>query len=634
MRFGIYTANENKKGSIYSFGGLNRTRRGSKYEFSDMLNMSANEYPCVAPCDGRLKIADAQTVINTVCAPDITNTDVIMGITGVCDGGFYYNGVLKSDRILLPIEWSWQVEQKGNTYIINGYDRLNKKSRIFFYNIDTDEFAEGGKIMHNLIVTCGPNYIRTIYDDEYGVNYYTATNPDGTVIENKDFFLDYMDYTTYDTSGRTTMSSTHNIFENYFKIGDEVSIEGIPGTDNGGRIWNVQSGKIIAQPNVAADRNNTIDTDNMASLNSLKNTDIVSAVITGFSIRTASGGRAAHEVQFKLLNKNNEEVEFKDLWSGNYYYCSGVTLKKRTRVFDNITTHHGRIWGTAPSGNRIYSSASDDMFSFSTADIINKYATRIESDTAGTFTAICSYNNDLIAFKSESITIISGINPTNYNAVVINGIGCTSPTSVAVTQEGVIFLGYNGFYLYNGSTPICISTKLNTKYVSAVSGYDGNSYYACAVTEDGKRELLVYNMNYGLWHKQDDIDAIGFFRFQNGFYVADKVSMYKTDATVPEEWECVLSRVHDNNLDNKGINEIWIRAEVSEGAEFWLETAIGNHGFRKHKTFSETGLNLYCCPVKLEMGVSYQIKIKGRGKVVIYEIETRKPEGGRRHKEY
>lgn len=633
MEFGLRTASENSRTKIYNFGGLNRTRKGNRYEFSDMYNMTADEYPCASPCRSRQKIAQAQVGINAVCAPDATNVSEVTGITGVCDGGFYYNGVLKSKKFTLSPEWSWQIQQKGNTYIINGYDKQNIKSLIYYYNIDTDEFDEGGAVLRGLIVTSGTNYLETIYTNKYGVQGYSITTPDGTVIENADFCDEYMNETY---GGGYTMHKEENIFEGIFDVGDEVTIEGFCGSKNNGQLWNIQSEKIVAQPNLDASRNNTIDTDNMATTKSLGDYDICTVKITGFSIISKGSYRYAHRVTFEVLNKNGETVDMRDLASTTTgsVYCSGVTLKKRTRVLDNITIHHGRIWGSSPSGNQIYASASDDIFSFSSADIVNKFAARIPSDTPGAFTALCSYNNDLVAFKPDSITIVSGTNPTNYNSFVIDGIGCIAPGSVAVTPQGVLFLGYNGFYVYNGSVPQCISTKVNTNYTSAVAGYDGNSYYASAVTENGECELLVYNMNYGMWHKRDNIRAKGFFRFHNCFYIADEKSVYKTNSLMPSHWSFTLMPAHDNKFDNKGVNEIWVRAEVSEGAMFLVETAVDNGEFKTHTVFSEEGLKVYRCPVRLEMGEMYKVRISGTGKVVVYEVEIKKSDGGRRYKEY
>lgn len=637
MEFGLRTASENSRTKIYNFGGLNRTRKGNRYEFSDMYNMAVDEYPCASPCRSKEKIAEAQTAINAVCAPDATNVSEVTGITGVYDGGFYYNGVLKSEKFTLSPDWSWQIEQKGNTYIINGYDKQNTKSLIYYYNIDTNVFDEGGVVLHDLIVTSGTNYLETIYTVNYGVQGYSVTTPDGTVISNEKFCDEYLyEYYGSGSSGGYTMSKDSNIFEEIFKVGDEVTIEGFPGSQNNGQLWNIQSQEIFAQPNVDASRNNTVDTDNMVTTESLKDYDICTVKITGFSIVKKDTYRYAHRVTFNVLNKNGETVDMKDLASTNTgaIYCSGVTLKRRTPVLDNITIHHGRIWGSSPSGNQIYASAADDIFSFSSADITNKFAARIPSDAPGTFTALCSYNNDLVAFKHDSITVISGTNPINYTSFVIGGVGCIYPKSVAVTPEGVIFLSYNGFYIYNGSVPQCISIKLNTKYISAVTGFDGSSYYASAEKENGDREFLVYNMNYGMWHKRDDFAAKGFFRFLNGFYMADDLSLYKTDSLMPAEWSFTLMPAHDNKFDNKGVNEIWVRAEVSEGAMFAVETAVDSDEFKTHTVFSEAGLKVYRCPVRLEMGEIYKIKVRGTGKVVVYEIEIKKADGGRRYKEY
>ncbi len=631
MEFGLYGAKDIKRSKIYSFGGLNRTRKGNRNEFSDMYNMSNSEYPCIAPCGGRETIASFDEWVGAVVAPDGTNCDDVTGVTGVVDGGFYYNGVLKSAKYKLSRDWAWQIEQKGNMYIINGYDKTEKKSILFYYNIDTDDFAEGGKVMRNLIVTCGDNYFSTPIDDNNGVYQYYFTRPDGTVVYNSEFYEEYRDYTRDDNYGNTTMVYEKNIFAQFFKVGDEVSIEGFCDSNNGGQIWNITSGGVLGQPNITAIRNNTVDTDNMTSTNSLRDNAICRAVITGFSVRTSNGLRSAHEVYFKLYNKNGAEVTFRNLKDGGFY-CTGVTLKKRTRVFDRICVHHGRIWGAQPSGNQIYASPSDNIFSFTAQDVNNRYGVRIPSDTAGAFTALCSYNNELIAFKPDSLMVVAGTNPVNYNTYVISGIGCIAPKSVAVTPEGVLFLSYGGFYIYNGGVPQCISTKLNTLYTDAVAGFDGTSYYVSALRSDGVRELLVYNMRYGVWYKEDDIGAVGFFRFHSGFYIADGSGLYKMHSGDAGDWSFTFMPCYDNTLDNKGINEIWIRAELSEGSEFRIETRSSDGEFSQHQTFDEAGLRNFRCPVRLKMSEDYQVRVSGHGKVVFYEFEIIKPDGGRRYK--
>lgn len=618
---------------IYTFGGINRKNNGYRTEFSDMYNMSADEYPCAAPRGRRREIATAGK-INTACAPDATNVSEVTGITGVYDGGFYYNGTLKSGKFILSSDWSWQIEQKGNTYIINGYDKANVRSIMYYYNIDTDEFNEGGKVMRNLILQSYGHYLVTPSDDDYGVDSYQCTTPDGVVIKNRDFWTTYREYTTDATDYTTTLSSTKNIFEQYFKVGDEITIEGFPGTGNGGQIWDTTTSGVQPQPGIGAERNNTVDTDNMTTTDSLSKYSICTAKIKSFSIKTVARGKAYHYVYFDLFNKNGEVVEFKDMYTNNYY-CSGITLKKRTRAFDNITIHHGRIWGSSPSGNQIYASASDDIFSFSSDDIVSRYAARIPSDTPGTFTALCSYNNELVAFKPDSITIISGTNATNYTATIIDGIGCISPRSAVVTPGGIIFLSYNGFYAFSGSTPYLISDKLNTSYVDAVAGRNTDTYFASATRSDGTRELVKYNMAKDIWYKDDEVPAIDIFPFKDKMYICTDTTLYECNNPDGTSFEWYFESVPLRNytIDNKAVCELWILADVSEGAHFKVWTQNDREEWRLHSAFSETGLKVFNCPVRAENATTYKYKISGSGKVVIHEIEIHTAEGGRRYKE-
>ena len=82
------------------------------------------------------------------------------------------------------------------------------------------------------------------------------------------------------------------------------------------------------------------------------------------------------------------------------------------------------------------------------------------------------------------------------------------------------------------------------------------------------------------------------------------------------------------------IPSIHTKFSFSRNALFMIETAVGNSEFELHSAFGEPGLNIYRCPIRVRTGESYQVRISGSGKVVIYEIEIRKSDGGRRYKEY
>lgn len=635
MEFDLYPAVKNDSASIRAFYGLNRSRRPSRGELEDMKNMSSAEYPCAAPRGRREAVCAVPEGARAVCAPDSTDTDTVKGFTGIAGGAFYYNGDKKSHGFVLDNERSWEIIRMGNLYVMNGYRRSGAamSSELYCYNTDTREFSDASDPMADLIVTSGKNstgnYLSTFRYGFDAVYNYSCTAPDGTVIKNSDFFDKY-------ASGGLWLGQD-NIFQKHFAEGDEVTISGFPSeAENVGQVWTYagSSGDVTPQPGLDFSLNNTVSTDTLASVGGLSRHAVTAAEITGFEVRSHSlEGRTiyVHYVYFRLCNKNGDEVDFYDM-SG--IYCSGVKLSRHRRVFDHICAQHNRLWGTAPTGNMIYASASDNIFSFTAADIAAKYAARLTCDTPSAFTAVCGYNGDTVAFKEDSITVISGTNASNYGSYTVYGTGCIDPKSVAVTPQGIIFLGSGGFYIFAGNEPVCISDKLRSDFDAAVAGYDGAVYYASAKS-GGVTRLMTYDTRRRVWHIQDDAAALGFFRFRGGFYMAHGSSVCRITEEPDSDidWSFTTVRQTGGGLDSAALNEIWILADVSDGACFSVETSVDGGEFVTHSRFCEPGLRVFRCPVRAVMGSGYRCRISGRGFTAIYELEFRTAAGGRRYRE-
>lgn len=647
MQFDLYGAQGCERKMLRGFYGLNRTRSASAGELEDMKNMSSLEYPCAAPRGARTEAAQAPGKICAAAAPDSSDTEEITGFTGIADGAFWYNGETKSGGYELSEDRKWEIVRLGNLYIMNGC-RIGEgtaDSALYYYNVDTGDFGNGFTEMSDLIVTAGKdstgNYLQTFrygFDEVYN---YSVTDTHGREIKNSVFFDKY---------GSGLRLPASNIFEKYFAVGDEITIEGFPtAKESVGQVWSYSgsSSRVIPQNGIAYDENNTLDTDVIKNPDTVYSEQVVNAVVKGFKVGTSSlSGMTLyiHYIYFDLTNIKGNAVDFYSM-STYSHYCSGVRLSKKRRTFNHIAAHHNRLWGTVPSGNTIYASASDDIFSFSSSDIISKYAARIESDKSGVFTGICEYGSYLLAFKESSITVIYGDNAANYGTEIINGIGCIAPKSVTVTPRGVIFLSYKGFYIYNGNAPSCISTRLKTKYKHAVGGFDGNIYYVCAQKQNGEHELLTYDTRYGLWHRQDGIKVTDMFTFLGEFYLVSGNKIYRTEAATPSgsraqddadgvKWKIVSAKTYDNTLDNKSVNELWIRAYVEKGAYFIVCTRIDDGEWQCHESFSRPGINVFRSSVRTHMGSSYQYKIEGCGNVVFYEIEVQKANGGRTIKDF
>lgn len=632
MEFSIETPQKSDVLNISNFYGLNRMQTTVSGEMSDMRNMSSYEFPCASPRRGRQKVCDLPENAKAITAND--SSDTVSGFTGVAANAFYYNGETVSGAFTLPQDFDWEITRLGRLYVINGYNRAAQASLMYYYNRDTDTFGECFTSMNNLIVTSGSDsegsFLSTFrcgFDD---VMQYSVTTKDGTVINNSDFFSDY-------ASGAYLPQD--NIFEKVFEVGDDITILGFPTlSENVGQVWSRSgSGGVIPQTNQDFSINNTVDPDLYADLSLIDKYSPVSAVVTGFKVTTQSiSGRIVyiHHLYYELRNRNGDVITAPNMYNNsNTFYCSGVTVSKRRRVFDHICAHHNRIWGTSPLGTMVFASASDKLFSFTAADISGKFAARITNNAPGRFTGICSYGGELLLFKETGISAVYGTNPTNYTAVELSGVGCIDSRSVAVTSSGVIFLAHSGFYLYGGNTPQLISEKLGHGYTHAVSGYDGERYYASAYRGD-VCEFLVCDLRRRIWHIEDDFSALGLFSLGGTLYIADNAALYRVGADEEFSWSFTTALSSLSTLDSKYVNELWIHARLYDGAEIAVSTVHDNGSEYNHCRFSESGEHLFRCSVRPHECLRMGVKISGRGRAVIYAVEIKSVRGGRRHKEF
>ncbi|MGM9937167.1 MAG: hypothetical protein ACI38A_07460 [Candidatus Ornithomonoglobus sp.] len=649
--------------SIYSFGGLNRTRKASKNEFSNMGNMSSREYPCLAPRTVHEDICHTGGAIQCAVAPETPYAESIEGLTGIANEAFYYNGVKKSGSVVLSKDMQWEIKKMssniGTHYIIHGYNPDKKLSIMYMYTPKTDTFARMGVIMDDLIVIAGTDktgdYLATFrYGFDSLLDYTVEVNEQ--TIDCSQFFLKY-------GNGRS-LSLTQNIFEQNFSVGDEVDISGFPVTaaESVGQVFQYKGvgAEVVPLTNSDWGYNNTYDANAGVS-----DDYITSAFVAGFDISFVSiqGVKCAvHKVYFKLTNSSGETMHFDSMVGTGTrpnYYCCGVTLSSMERAYTTIEIHHNRVWGTSPDGQSIFASASDILHDASSASVEAKYAARIQFDIPGEFTGLCEYRDYMFVFKENCVGIVYGNNPSNYAITLYPWTGCIDRNSIAVTKNGVIYLSHNGFYIFDGTTATCISDKLNRRYKEARSCFDGNIYYTLAIydnrTPDGNvfedYEILSYDTRYSTWHTYDS--AVFFILTEDGnslpisdlyynmfvfcgeLYTAfyDTIS-HKTDTSEDIDWMVTSAPITDSSLDYKSVNEIWIYADVTEGAYFTVYTIADGGEPVEHKTFDTPGTHVFRCPVRAHNCSNYQYKIAGKGDVVIREIEIRKYSAdARRYKE-
>ena len=583
MQVPLINAGANNKMVASVFYGLNRTEKGRNGEFLDMENMSSLRYPCLSPRKPR-SVAATQNNIRAVIAPKYkADKTEITEFTGVlADGGvlkFYYNNINKAfeGNAEIPDTCLVTLCDFNGKIIICAYDENDDKSYMYYYDYTATETGE-------------------VCNMETGVN----KEADCTAVSKGDPETD-AEVDNYIQKSGTKWSD-------YFAVGDSIMISGFED-----------------------DKNNTVSLD--SKFQTADKTRPISCIVTEVD---DDKGRLhfqmynyAHERL--VLTKNNGAVSI-----GN----DGLTVKKPIPTMNHICVHNNRLWGTNPNGEYIYASKLGDCMNFMSFQGLANDSYYAEIGTKGGFMGIVSYRDNLVAFKRDYIHHVYGDKPANFTIPKqLQDCGCIDIKSAVEVNSVLYFLGYNGFYAYTGGQPTIISEPLDMTYVSAAAMTDGIRYIASAKRRDNEEyELLAYDPRYGLWHKEDDFKAVGSFRWHNDLYMADENQVLRCGGTGggKVKWSAESVMLHESIFDDKGVNEIWIRARIDEDADIdahiTVSTSVNGGEWTEHSTLKPQGLKVYRVPVRFKKDEYFQYKLEGKGQAVIHDIEYIAYTGGKPYK--
>ena len=137
-------------------------------------------------------------------------------------------------------------------------------------------------------------------------------------------------------------------------------------------------------------------------------------------------------------------------------------------------------------------------------------------------TRLWGFSNYLFVFKTRSIYGCTFTGDADFPFILPGGgrsssaVGCVAPWSVAQIEQGLVFLSYDGVYLFDGSTSYKLTDRIRdtvlayknsfSKVVSTVNRKKNMVYMAFA-TSSTNDNVLVWNYFLNSWSKYDGIAA-------------------------------------------------------------------------------------------------------------------------------
>lgn len=356
---------------------------------------------------------------------------------------------------------------------------------------------------------------------------------------------------------------------------------------------------------------------------------------------------------FKVYYVSKNELVIKCELESSVPYTGTVTVERISPDFDEgkIVEMQNRLWCCSSDKNEIYCCKQGDERNWQAySDGISTDSWAMTCGKEGKFTGIATRGDSVIFFKENYALKIYGTKPSNFTLAEYNvpGVEIGSEKSLININSTLFYLGHNGVYAYqSGSLPALISEESlwGHNYKNAVGGRHGNKYYISAERDDGEQELLVYDTDKGLWHKEDDTKMIDCTTYNGVLYwidetkenimCPDKADNLLVDNTKYEyqqedsfEWFAETGDLYDSELNVKNIGKIRIGIKAEKGAKVSLFVQYKDNGeWRKvsEMLYSEKKPRVFA--VALRRAEYLRLKLAGTGQVEIYGIDIEHSRG-------
>ncbi len=267
----------------------------------------------------------------------------------------------------------------------------------------------------------------------------------------------------------------------------------------------------------------------------------------------------------------------------------------------------------------------------------DSYAASVGTD--GQFTGAVTHLGYPLFFKENYMHKVYGNYPANYQiqTTACRGVQKGCDRSLAIVNEVLYYKARSGVCAYDGSLPMEISSALGeVAYYDAVAGALGNKYYISMKDDpDDNRgwSLFVYDTIKGMWHREDDTQAMAFCNCRGDLYYIDygdehgqrSIKTVRGTQGDPESepiaWEAVTGIIGTDSPDKKYISRMDVRMSLVVGARASFFVEYDSSGEWEH-LFSMDGIKLrsFAVPIRPQRCDHLRLKIIGSGEAKIFSI--------------
>ena len=561
--------------TITAFGGYNAKAKIAENEFSDMKNLSGDNYPVLST---RKKRSQTISTYSGKTIYGMINKDALCVVAGNTFGetaSLYINHYAVAGLTLSATEK--QLVSMG-AYLVIFPDKkwINTKDLTDYGDIDAT-FVSATTVTYSLC-----RYDATAYAEPT----VSATEPSNP--SNGDLWIDTSAtphlLKQYSTSAAvwTEIVTTYikiaatNIAEK-FSAGDAVKISGSDIDINGDGVY------------IEAAQHNAGGTGDYIVV-----AGILDAVTTQSTALTVK--RAMPSIDF-VIESNNR------LWACKYGLDAG---------------------GNAV--NEIYASKLGDFKNWNCFQGLSTDSYAASLGTDGPFTGAITYKGYPMFFKEECYHKVYGDYPANFQitSTSCDGVQKGSGKSLAIVDAVLYYKGVSGVFAYDGSLPDKVSDKLSDGYSSAVSGGIGTKYYI-SMQKSGSYSLFVFDAAKGLWHREDETQAKCFCTVSDELYMATSGGIVGLNGTITAvtsatEWYFISGLLGLESPERKYVSNAILRMHLATGGTAKVYIEYDKSGTWVEAASIDASKYTQNVSIRLRRCDCFRLKVSGTGDIKLYSL--------------
>ena len=585
------------------FGGYNHNLRIGEDEFYDMKNLSSDSYPVLSPRPKR-------GIYKTTSAPQgMVAKDALCYVEG---DTLYINDYPITDSKMklytecntCPIKATCENYKAGST--ICEKNMISMGAYIIILPdkkyINTEKYEDCGDIEATVTTTGNVSFTLCTVDGVAYENVQEGTKPPDE--DHWDLWLDtsgtapQLKQYSYSSNMWTTIATT------YIKITATDTDIGVPFSVNDGVTISGIESSLLAEPN-------------------------------GWS----KGDDGYYSANVVIWAKGDNYIVVTGILNNNIPpQSTPITIERRMPNMDFVIESENRLWGcrygAALNGeivNEIYACKLGDFKNWNCFMSISTDSYVASVGTDGQFTGAITHLGYPLFFKENYVHKVYGNYPANYQiqTTACRGVQKGCARSLSIVNEVLYYKARSGVCSYDGSLPVEMSSALGeVSYHNAVAGTLGNKYYISMSDASGEWNLFVYDTLKGMWHREDDTQAVDFCNCRGDLYYIDYADkQIKTvrgtgvAETEPIKWEAVTGIIGTDSPDKKYISRMDVRMSLVVGSRVSFYAEYDSSGEWEH-LFTMDGIKLrtFAVPIRPQRCDHLRLKIVGRGEAKIYSI--------------